>query len=77
MDFHHHAERGKLFKRITLVWMMWLSTEAYLWCFEYVEGLSGDVKLDAAAIVAAILTPVSGLQAAVFKFYAQHRNEGD
>jgi hypothetical protein len=61
--------RGKVFRRISLIWMMWLTTTVYYWVFEYLNN-AGDVSFDVAALVAAILSPISALQAAVFKFYS-------
>ena len=41
-------------------------------------GITGEASLEKAAIIAAILTPISGLQAAVISFYNKRKeNKGE
>lgn len=69
--FWSHLEKGKVVRRLTLFWMIWLTTETYLWTINYISSLGGleNVSASAALLIGAILGPVSTLQGFVFKFY--------
>lgn len=57
----------KLFRRISFIWVLWLTTECFLWAMGYLDASNGNAA--AAALVAAVLTPISGVQAWVLKIY--------
>lgn len=60
----------KLFRRISFIWVLWLTTECFLWAMNYISVTDGDVA--AAALVAAVLTPIAGVQAWVLKIYSDN-----
>lgn len=66
--FWDFLARGEIFRRASFVFMWYLTFEAYQFCYEAAKAAA----YDPAAIVACIgiLTPVSALQAVVFKFYS-------
>lgn len=66
-DFWIILDEGKITRRITLMWMLWITTEVFWWAMEYAEKSTNN--LESAAILGAILTPLAGLQAAIFAFY--------
>lgn len=61
-------DEGKVTRRITLLWMLWITTEVFRWALMFAER-PGGTSVDTAAILAAILTPLAGLHAAIFSFY--------
>ncbi len=65
-------DKGVIIRRIAFFAMLYLTYESFSFCFKAAEA----AKWDAATIGAlfGILTPVSVLQAAVFKFYGDSRH---
>lgn len=59
---------GKVTRRVTLFWMLWLTTEVFRWAMVFAEKASSS-SLEVAATLGAILTPLAGLHAAIFSFY--------
>jgi hypothetical protein len=59
-----------VFRRITLVWCMWLTSYIYTECFRYVNDMNVGVRLETAAIVGAFLTPLTALMGFVTKIYS-------
>lgn len=57
----------KLFRRVSFIWVLWLTTQCFLWAMDYISASNGEAA--AAALVAAVLTPISGVQAWVLKIY--------
>jgi len=70
---------GQIVRRIAFFGMMWLTYTSYKWVMAYVETID-QVGVEHAAIIGAVLGPISGLQGAIIKFYAEnpyhfsHRN---
>lgn len=77
--FWKHIDDGQVVRRIAFFAMMWLTYTSYKWVMAYVETID-TVGIEHAAIIGAVLGPISGLQAAIIKFYAEnphhftHRN---
>lgn len=63
----------KVMRRIVLIWCICLTTYAYNFIFDFVN-TTENLNVDTAAIIAAILTPISGLQGFVSKLYSENRN---
>jgi hypothetical protein len=68
-------DRRSVFRRIAFCWMIWLTTKATFWCFAYASTKLYMDGLQTAAVIAAVMTPIAGLQGAVFKFYSETRQE--
>ena len=69
--FWLHLEKGQVVRRIAFFGMLWMSYEAIMWSMEYVSTI-GDVTTANAMIIGAVLTPITALQAAIIKFYAEN-----
>jgi len=63
---------GKITRRITLIWMLWITTEVFMWAMDFVG--SEPTTIELAATLGAILTPLAGLHAAIFNFYMKNPN---
>lgn len=78
-SFWKHIDDGQVVRRIAFFGMMWLTYEVSIWVMAYVETID-KVGMEHAAVIGAVLGPISALQAAVIKFYAEnpyhftHRN---
>lgn len=64
-------QRGRVMRRSAFVLMWFLTFEAYHFCYTVAEQSNWDAATIGATF--GILTPVSGLQAAVMKFYNDAR----
>jgi len=62
----------KLFRRISFIWVLWLTTEVFMWAMNYINSAPPEHAGSIAALVAAILTPISGVQAWVLKIYLEN-----
>ena len=69
MDF---IDTRAVVRRIAFFWVLWMSAEALTWTLEF-AWVSVRPGMEVAAIIAAVWTPLAGLQAAVFKFYDSGR----
>lgn len=69
--FWVQLEKGQVVRRIAFFGMMYLTWITYQWVFAYISSL-GLGGLEGGILVGAILGPVSALQAAVIKFYADN-----
>ena len=75
--FYLTLHRGKVIRRSVLYIALWLQYTALEWsmAFAAMQPMEADM-VGVAAIIAAVLTPVSGLLAAAIKFYNDaRRNE--
>ena len=61
---------GYIIRRIAFFWMIWLTTKAFLWAMSLAE-VQKDVSWDHGVLIGAVLTPLSLLHAAIFKFYGE------
>jgi len=60
-------DNGKITRRITVIWMLWITTEVFMWSMDFAA--TKPSSIDLAATLGAILTPLVGLHAAIFNFY--------
>ncbi len=58
---------SKISRTVTLLWMLWITTEVFRWAMSFAE--SSISSVDKALVLGAILTPLAGLHAAIFSFY--------
>jgi len=56
--------------------MLWVTYLSYQFAFDYIKAQE-SATTELALVVAAVLTPISGLQAALLKFYAQHKYQDE
>ena len=70
MDF---VDSRAIVRRIAFFVMLWITVKASFWTIEF-AWYSSRPGMEIAAIIAAVWTPLSGLQAAVFAFYDKGRN---
>lgn len=71
-DFWLQIEKGQVVRRIAFFGMMWMSYETIMWSMAYVSAIQGDVSTAHAMLIGAVLTPITALQAAIIKFYAEN-----
>lgn len=57
-------------RRVSFLWVLWMTTEVITWAMDFADHHQDMDGLKMAAILGAILTPWSAMQAAIFKFYA-------
>lgn len=69
--FWIQLEKGQVVRRISLFATAYLTWVTYNWTFAYISSL-GASALDAGILIGAILGPVSALQGAILKFYAEN-----
>lgn len=60
---------GYLVRRFAFFWMIWLTTKTFMWAMD-LSNVSG-VSWDHGVLIGAVLTPLSLLHAAIFKFYGE------
>ena len=65
----------KLFRRVAFLWVLWLTTQAFQWSMLYANTVPHEHAVSAAALIAAILTPIAGVQAWVMKIYISNSME--
>lgn len=70
-DFWLQIEKGQVVRRIAFFGMLWLSYETIMWSMGYVSSIE-EVTTAHAMIIGAVLTPITALQAAIIKFYAEN-----
>ena len=63
-------DKGRVFRRAAFIWILFLTNEAFVWAMEF--SMYGDASVDKAALIAAILTPLAGIQAWVLKIYTDN-----
>ena len=61
---------GYIVRRVAFFWMIWLTTKAFMWAMSLAE-VQKDVSWDHGVLIGAVLTPLSLLHAAIFKFYGE------
>lgn len=62
----------KLFRRIAFIWVLWLTTKTFEWAMLYASNAPPEHSVAAAAMIAAILTPIAGVQAWVMQIYVRN-----
>ena len=70
MDF---IDTRTVVRRAALLWVIWMTTQAFFWTFEFATN-SPRSGVDVAAIIAAIWAPLTALQGAVIAFYNSARS---
>ena len=73
-EIHDKAKFGK--KALHYV-VLFITLWSVKWAFEYTISQSGKPGIDTAAVIAAVLTPLAGLQAMVFKYYLNESTESE
>ena len=71
-DFIDSLDYAKVFRRGAFVWVLWLTTQTFAWAMKYAMMVPPEQAAQAAAMIAAILTPVAGVQAWVLKIYLEN-----
>ncbi len=57
-------------RRVAFVWVLWMTSEVIYWAMDFAGDHPEMDGLKLAAILGAVLTPWSAMQAAIFKFYS-------
>ena len=77
-ELHDHIfkflDSGRVFSRFTLMVTLWMTWKAFQWAAEFAStwpALEGKSGLELAAVIAAVLAPISALQAAAFHTYSK------
>jgi len=70
--FFDLLDYGRVFRRASFVWVLWLTTETFLWAMNFAGGPTISEGLDKAALIAAILGPIAGVQAWVMKIFIEN-----
>lgn len=71
-DFVDAIDYIKLFRRVAFLWVLWLTTQSFEWAMAYANTVPHEHSVSAAALIAAILTPIAGVQAWVMKIYVSN-----
>lgn len=71
-DFVDAIDYIKLFRRGAFIWVLWLTTQAFQWAMGYIDSVPYEHGVAAATLVAAVLTPIAGVQAWVLKIYVDN-----
>jgi hypothetical protein len=74
-SFYDFANRSHIFRRVVLYCGLGINFYAFHWAVNYANMTTGMPELATAAIIAAILTPATGLLAGMFKFYNEGRTK--
>lgn len=72
---YEFADRSRIFRRLVLYCGLGINIYAFHWAMNYAVMTAAMPHMATAAIIAAILTPATGLLAAVFKFYSEGRSK--
>lgn len=70
--FYEQLHKSMIVRRVAFFFMLWMTYKSYQWAFDFVATRE-VIDANTALIVAAILTPISTLQGAILKFYAQYK----
>ena len=70
-SFWEQLEKGQVVRRIAFFGMMWLTYETYMWVMMYVDNID-VLQSEHSMLIAAVLGPISALQGAIIKFYAEN-----
>jgi hypothetical protein len=62
-------DKGKFGKKSILYVTLAITLWSLKWAFEYTISQSGKPGIDTAAVIAAVMAPIAGLQAACVKYY--------
>lgn len=57
-------------RRVAFVWVLWMTSIVIYWAMDFADDHPDMDGLKMAAILGAVLTPWSAMQAAIFKFYS-------
>lgn len=69
--FWLHLEKGQVIRRLALFGTGYLTWITYQWTFTFIAGMGAEA-VDSGLLIGAILGPVSALQGAILKFYAEN-----
>ncbi len=76
-SFYEFADRSHIFRRVVLYCGLGINLYAFYWAMGYADRTHENPDLATAGIIAAILTPATGMLAAMFKFYNEARKNGN
>lgn len=68
------VDKRSVIRRVVLGVTLWMTWRAFAWAAEFAEATDKS-GMDVAAIIAAVTAPITYLQAAVFKTYAEGRSQ--
>lgn len=69
--FWKTIDDGQVVRRIAFFGMMYLTYVSYSWAMAYISSIT-QITVDHGLVIGAVLGPISGLQGAVIKFYAEN-----
>ncbi len=72
--FYEFADRSRIFRRVVMYCGLGLNIYVFVWAVGYANATIDKPELATAGIIAAILTPATGLLAGMFKFYSEARS---
>ena len=64
------VDNRAVIRRIAFIWILWMTSVVIYWAMDFATDHPDLDGLKMAAILGAVLTPWSAMQAAVFKFYS-------
>lgn len=70
---YQFADRSRIFRRAVLYVGVGINIYAFKWAMDYANNTIEHPELATAGVIAAILTPATGLLGAIFKFYNDGR----
>jgi hypothetical protein len=70
--FFDVLDYGRVFRRVSFIWVLWLTTETFMWAMNYASGPTMTQGLDKAAMIGAVLGPIAGVQAWVMKIFIEN-----
>jgi hypothetical protein len=73
--FYEFADRSRIFRRVVMYGGFALNIYVFHWAVQYANATIDKPELATAGIIAAILTPATGLLAGMFKFYNEARRD--
>ena len=71
--FWNWVDKHQADRQIAFYFTLWMTYQIVDWAMNFVDIHPDKPGLETAAILAAVMTPWSAFQAAVFKFYSENR----
>lgn len=72
-SFLEFLDNRFVFRRVAFCWMMWLTTYASMWSFDFARSTAYSNGVEMAAVIGAVMGPIAVLQGAIFKWYQEAR----
>lgn len=70
------VDERAIVRRIAFFWVLWITGTVIRWSMDFAQ-TSTRPGMEVAAILAAVWTPMTALQAAVFAFYDRGRSKAE